>query len=155
MFLFCSDRTIIIWIKAGELCPQQHSHKHTNSATVLHDQHSHTLNSLGSEYHFGIWINTLDPRQESMGRFLLKLILLWIFACLAIHSSAAELTKVANPSTAQKKSPVSHGRKDAPPSTGESNNDTPSRNAIQLTAKTFSKEISDGNVWLIEFYTPW
>jgi hypothetical protein len=26
---------------------------------------------------------------------------------------------------------------------------------IKLTAKNFDKKLSDGNVWLIEFYAPW
>lgn len=26
---------------------------------------------------------------------------------------------------------------------------------IQLTSKNFDKSLSDGNVWLIEFYAPW
>jgi len=30
-----------------------------------------------------------------------------------------------------------------------------SLHAIHLTSKNFAESVGDGNVWLIEFYTPW
>lgn len=31
----------------------------------------------------------------------------------------------------------------------------PSRGPFELTSQNFDLSVSDGNVWLVEFYTPW
>jgi thioredoxin-like negative regulator of GroEL len=36
-----------------------------------------------------------------------------------------------------------------------SSNDTPSSDIVKLTSRNFESEISDGSIWLIEFYTDW
>jgi hypothetical protein len=71
--------------------------------------------------------------------------------CLVKPLSAVASVKVSA-------SPSPPSSKDTSSKTVESSKEeqTPlSLHAIPLTSKNFGANVGDGNVWLIEFYTPW
>jgi hypothetical protein len=88
-----------------------------------------------------------------------------VLLCLGIVSisSVAENADVTTPASTtpdDTKDPstatTATRQPDAKPVVVHAEQDTvPSRYAIPLTSKNFSDKVGDGNVWLIEFYTPW
>jgi hypothetical protein len=84
---------------------------------------------------------------------LWRAILLWL-ALLSLPSSIADnANNVATPSRKDEKD-QSTRTSQIPKNEADETEGTPSRFAIQLTSANFAKELGDGNIWLIEFYTP-
>jgi thiol-disulfide isomerase/thioredoxin len=104
---------------------------------------------------FATMLLTLFPAKRTTPRrrwatllVVLLTVSFWSFSC-AVSDTAT------NPRTANKETPSvpsSTNDGDAPNGAADF---TLSLSVIDLTSQNFARSVSDGNVWLIEFYTPW
>jgi protein disulfide-isomerase-like protein len=98
---------------------------------------------------------TFSPtRSTTQGRrwTLLLAVLLtapfWTFSC-AVSDAAAK------PGIASKETPSVPSSRDDGDATETGDGFPLSLAVIELTSQNFARTVGDGNVWLIEFYTPW